>query len=197
MDNSQIAKKPFDLNPKNGDNSMSKYDVYYVDGCENREQYQKMIAIATSFCDTISFIYFKYMHNECSSESTKAIKKALQKYKIGSKKVTAWPLTETRDYGHIYNLVTYNIPHDLPKTFIFSDALEAVNTLWDWSYPEYPMDPCFYRNGLVFFASCTHEQMNELYLRSEGDYLSKKDFESMGLKLTYLRSVSEDQLFHL
>lgn len=176
---------------------MSKYNVYYVDGCENRELYQKMIAIATSFCDTMSFIYFKYKQNERSSESTKAIKKALLKYKIESNKVNRWPLTETKDFGHIYNMVTYNIPFDLPEAFTFSDILEMVNSLWDWNYPEYPMDPCFYRNGLVFFASCTHEKMNELYLHSEGDSLSITDFESMGLKLTYLRSVSEDQLFHL
>lgn len=176
---------------------MSKYDVYYVDGCENREIYQNMIAIATAFCDTMSLVYFKYKQNEKSSESTKAIKKALGKYKKKSKSVTEWPLTETRDFGHIYNMVTYNIPHDLPETFIFSDALEMVNTLWDWTYPEYPMDPCFYRNGLIFFASSTHEQMNELYLRSDGDYLSVNDFESAGLHLTYLRTVSEEEIFHL
>ena len=176
---------------------MSKYDVYYVDGCEEREIYQKMIGIATAFCDTMSFIYFKYKQNESCSESIKGIKKALLKYKIESKKVTKWPLTETKDFGHIYYMVTYNIPHDLPESFTFSDTLEMVNSLWDWNYPEYPMDPCFYRNGLVFFASCTHEKMNELYLHSEGDTLSKKDYESIGLKLTYLRSVQEDQLFRL
>lgn len=38
---------------------MGNYDVYYMDGCENREIYQKMIRIATTFCDAMSFIFLK------------------------------------------------------------------------------------------------------------------------------------------
>jgi hypothetical protein len=176
---------------------MGNYDVYYMDGCENREIYQKMIRIATTFCDTMSFIYFKNKQNERSSESAKAVKKHLSKYKIKSKNVSVWPLTETLDRNHIYNMVTYSIPRFAPDAFSVDNVFGMVNTLWDWQYPEYPMDPSFYRNGVIFFATCTHEEMNELYLRSDGDSLSVKDFESVGLKLTYLRSVPEERLFHL
>ena len=90
-------------------------------------------------------------------------------------------------------MVTYSIPKD----FTFVDVFDMVNTLWDWDYPEYPMDPCFYRNGKVFFATCTHERINELYLNSEGDSLSARDFESIGLKLIYQGRISEEQLFRL
>ena len=172
---------------------MEYYDVYYVEGCEDRELYQAMIGFAIALCDTLSLVYFKYKHNEKSSESVKAIKRALRKYAIKSENVLEWPLTETRDTNHIYNMVIYSIPKD----FTFVDVFDMVNTLWDWDYPEYPMDPCFYRNGKVFFATCTHERINELYLNSEGDSLSARDFEIIGLKLIYQGSVSEEQLFRL
>lgn len=173
---------------------MIQYNVYYVEGCDNRERYQKMIGIAIALCDTLSLIYFKYSYREKYSESVAAIKRTLKKYAIGSDRVSEWPLTEVRDVqNHIYNMVTYGIPRD----FTFDLVFERINNLWDWDYPEHPMDPCFYRNGVVFFASSAHEQMNELYLRADGDSLSVNDFESVGLKLTYLRTVSEEEMFHL
>lgn len=54
---------------------MSKYDVYFVEGCEDRELYQKMIGIAMPFCDTMSLVYIKNKQNDKSPDSTKAIKK--------------------------------------------------------------------------------------------------------------------------
>lgn len=178
---------------------MNYYDVYYVEGCQDRELYQKMIRIAITMCDTLSLIYFKYKHNEKTTETAKSIKSALRKYAIKSEKVFQWPLTETRDYNHIYNMVTYTIPRDFNVESVFDivSVFDMVQTLWDWDYPEYPMDPCFYRNGKVFFATCTHEHINELYLNSEGDYFSVKDIESIGVKLYHQGRIPEEQLFHL
>ena len=171
------------------------YDVYFVDGCEEREQYLNLIRILFACCDTYSFIYFKYRENEKTSFSTKKIQKMLSKYKIQSRRASRWPLTVTsNDQGHIYRFVTYRIDHSDMEVL---SAFELPNSLWEWDYPESPMDLCFYRNGRVFFASCAHEQMNELYLNSEGDTLSAADFESIGLKLYHLRKIPEEKLFLL
>lgn len=171
------------------------FNAYYVEGCDNRELYKKLIGVLLACCDSYSLIYFKYRECEKLSKSTDTIKRALEKYKIESRKTLQWPLTKTlNEQNHIYRMVVYKI---VPLDFSVLSVLCSVNTLWDWGYPDYPMDLCFYRKGLVHFASCTHERMNELYLNADGDSLSTKDFESIGLKLRFLRHIDEGKMFHL
>ena len=175
-----------------------EYDVYYVDGCEDPERFHTFLGILQILGDAFSLIDFKYRQNEKTSETAKAVKKGLARYQVSSRKVSHWPLTETRDENHIYRMRTYRYsPLDINESFKILDVLETVGCLWDWDYPAYPMDLCFYRDGRVLFASCAHERLNELYLRHNGDTLSVMDLESIGLKLEFLRRVPEEALFRL
>ena len=43
------------------------------------------------------------------------------------------------------------------------EALIKVNKLFDWDYPLFPMDLCFYKDGYAWFLSCGHEHFAFLY----------------------------------
>ena len=173
---------------------MKTYDVFYVDGCEKQAQFQSLLRILLAYADNFSLIYFKYHENDKTPETTKIMKKRLSKFAVDSRLVTYWPLTWTRNYqNHIYRMVTYRIGQSVEDILT---VFESLDSLWNLDYPQYPMDLCFYRNGRVLFASCTHEEINELYLCQE-DPLSKKDILQIGLELYYRRAMSEKELFLL
>ena len=63
------------------------------------------------------------------------IEQKLQPYKLFSKKTNILPSMVTlNESGNIYNLVAYK---SVPEVV---DVLGLVDSLWDWDYPEYPMD---------------------------------------------------------
>ncbi len=155
--------------------------IYYVDGCENKDVFQMFMKVLIGCSDSFSLIYFRYKENEKPKRGVSKIKKGLLPYRISSKKVDAWPGTKILEnkQGHIYQMETYVAdPNQIP-------IMEQVDTLWDWSYPRFPMDPCFYRDGHVWFLSTTHENINKLYLE-ENSFPSADDLESIGLKLVLL-----------
>ena len=109
--------------------------------------------------------------------------------------MTRWPGTITMDFRHIYNLRVYRINKTNPKSvFDILDALETAGSLWDWDYPEYPMDLCFYNNGFAWFASSAHEQWNALYADEPAGIAA--DLESIGLQVSQDGDIAEGELFY-
>ena len=140
-----------------------KYEVYYLEGLEDKTIWNKLTGMLFAFSDTFSLITFKYHQNEKASPTTTKILKEVSRYRIGSRIVKKWPSTEILgDQKHIYRMNLFRIDlNGIDKLF---SVFEQVGTLWDWDYPDYPMDPCFYKNGYAWFSVSTHEHECQVFL---------------------------------
>ena len=170
---------------------MIDYKSYYVDGCESKKISHLFLRAILANSDAFSLIYFKFRENEKFSKGVSGMKKRLAPYKIDSRDVTEWPGTKllSNEQNHIYRMETYQVDMDVLP------VLEEVDTIWDWDYPDYPMDPCFYKNGYVWFAVTAHEHANTLYLRDSENFPLAADLESIGVSLIPGRKVEQSALF--
>ena len=170
---------------------MNNYNSYYVDGCEKEEITHRFLRVILSYSDTFSLIFFRYRENEKLSKTAAVIKKKLAPYKIYSQDVVQWPGTITRnEQGHIYRMIFYRAVIDVLPT------LEKVATLWDWDYPHYPMDPCFYKKEYAWFSVSTHEHWNELLLREDPAFPLASDLESIGVTLFPGKTVTPSEIYY-
>ena len=93
-----------------------------------------------------------------------------------------WPNTQTFDTRHIYNIVFY-----YAKTECL-DILCQVKCLYDWDYPDAPMDLCFYKDGYCWFAVTAHEGFSYLYT---DDLKVVKDLKKLGVNLEFKKNTSK------
>ncbi len=157
---------------------MRYYNKFYVDGCEDSLISRDFLRAVLACSDAFSLVYFRYRENEKLSNSARQIKKDLSSFQLHSQYVSEWPGTKTQnDRNHLYRMVTYRADIDILP------VIERVSTIWDWDYPQYPMDPSFYRNGYAWFVVTSHERMNTLYLEESNSVPSVMDLESLGLSL--------------
>ena len=169
-----------------------QYDTYYVDGCEDKDVSRRFLRAILAYSDAFSLIYVKHRQNEKVKSSTVEIKKGLSKFKLSSSTVTEWPGTKVwNEQNYIYQMNIYRV--DLSMLPVF----EQVESLWDWDYPDYPMDPCFYKDGHAWFTVSTHEHWNKLYLRKSATYPLASDLESLGVSLVFRGKANESDLFCL
>lgn len=168
------------------------FDSYYVGGLEDEDVSRRFLRTILSYSDAFSLIYFKYQQNEKGSPGTAEIQKGLSRFILNSRNVTEWPGTKllSNKQDHIYCMKTYRIDF-----FKMLPVFERVKTLWDWDYPNYPMDPCFYKDGYAWFAVSTHEHWNELYLRKSTSYPLASDLESLGVSLISQGKADEAKLY--
>lgn len=171
---------------------MIYYSSYYVDGCEDKKISHLFLRAILANSDAFSLVYFKYRENEKFSKGVSGMKKRLAPYKIDSRNVTEWPGTKilSNERNHFYRMETYRVDMDVLP------ALEEVDTIWDWDYPDYPMDPCFYKNGFVWFTVTAHEHLNTLYLKDSENFPLATDLESIGVSLIPRRKVGQAELFY-
>ena len=172
-----------------------KYDAYFIDGLENEAIWKKLLPRIIAFSDSFSFTTFKYNYHEKNSPGVAKIKKVLSKAKIGSRVVNKWPSTELLGkQKHIYRMDLFRIRLvDMDSVF---SAFDEVGSLWNWDYPAYPMDPCFYKNGFAWFVVSTHENWCQIFLK-EDIALKKEDIEATGVTLVSEGEVDESRLFKL
>lgn len=169
---------------------MNYYKKYYVDGLEDKKVSQIFLRAIAAYSDAFSLVYFRYKEDEKLKRSTRKMKEMLNPFKIKSENVLEWPNTISMDEKHIYRMVTYRVDMDIIP------ALEEVDTVYDWDYPKYPMDPSFYKDGYAWFAVTSHEYFSVLYLGEEGSFPLASDLESLGVTLIPQGRVSEDKLFY-
>ncbi len=60
--------------------------------------------------------------------------------------------------------------------------LTKINNLYDWMYPDAPMDICFYSKGKVYMRTVAHEHICDIYTssREEINYIKK-----LGINFTF------------
>ena len=168
---------------------------YHVENFTSKSVYHDFLSLMLAHSDAFSLVYFQYDRNEEPHENVRRIMEALSPYEISNKDVTRWPGTITMDFRHIYNLRVYRINKTNPiAVFDILDVLETADSLWDWDYPEYPMDLCFYKNGFAWFASSAHEQWNALYTDEPAGIAA--DLESIGLQVSQGGDIADNELFY-
>lgn len=160
---------------------------YYVDGLENRTQYINFIRIMVEMSDAFSFVYFKYNDRRTLRATVKNIKQKLQPYKLYSKKTNNLPSMVTlNESGNVYNLAIYK---SVPEVV---DILVMVDSLWDWDYPNYPMDLCFFKNGYAHFISSAHEEYSILYTDEKNLVQLLREHD---IKLTAYKKINMNELY--
>ncbi len=170
---------------------MVYYNNYSVVGCENKEISHRFLRVLLAYSDALSLIYFRYQTEEKFSSKVSQIKRRLSPFELDSRDVTEWPGTKVRnDQGHLYRMITYQVNMNIVP------ILEEVDTLWDWDYPLFPMDPCFYKKGYAWFAVSTHERWNSLYLQETDSFPLASDLESIGVTLISRGKATAPELFY-
>lgn len=169
---------------------MTTYLKYYVNGCNDRETAHLLMRLLLSYSDAFSLIYFRYHINEVLSKTAATIKDMLTPFEVDTRNVTEWPGTSIKNSrGHVYQMITYR------RAVEAIPALEIVDNLWEWNYPQFPMDPCFYKAGYAWFATSTHEGWNALFLKDDEDYPLVSDLESLGFSFISEGRVEQSDLF--
>ena len=167
---------------------MDEISSYYINEFKNREDYINFIKYFVHNSDAFSLVYFRYTKNERVKESVKKIKKLLQPYKIYSKTSNEWPGTKTLNYNnHIYTLCLYRSDERV------IDILSIVNDIFDWEYPDYPMDLSFFKNGYAWLTTCSHEYFCILYTNNKSIVT---DLKELGVDIEKGETVYTTNIFY-
>ena len=154
-----------------------------------KSKYNDFLRYMLDNSDEFSLVYFKYKESEPTKKSTYEIKKRLSPYKISAKNVNVMPSMITlNENGHIYRLTRYESSSEV------EEILSSVDMLYDWDYPKYPMDLCFYKNGYCWFAVSSHEYWNAIYT-NDNEIIN--DLEKIGLEIEYYGETKENELFYV
>lgn len=138
--------------------------------------YKKFIKYMLENSEYFSLIYFKYKDSEKMKKSTRKIHDKLKKFKVCSKNTMKWPGTETFDTQHFYKIVLY------ASNIECLDSISETEDIFNWNYPKFPMDLCFYRNGYCWFATSSHERMAVLYTDSMEEI---KELGTLGVDINF------------
>ena len=161
---------------------------YYINNFTTKEAYQAFIRYMLLNSDAFSFVYFKYRDSDRTKKSTKEIKDLLKPYKICARIVNEWPGTITlNENGHIYRLVMYKACIEAEK------ALNKASQIYEWQYPEFPTDLCFYKNGYAWFASCAHENLNWFYTNEQSVI---DELTQLGVDIEYCSDIDDSKMFY-
>lgn len=162
-------------------------NCYYVEGGSGKDNYQKLIRYMIAYSDSFSLTYFRYNRIERLKRTAKRIKEKLEPYKLYAKETTHLPSMETlNENNHIYELTVYRSCKQVIP------VLEELDSLWQWDYPHYPMDLCFFRSGFAWFISSAHEEYAILYTEDSGVV---NDLRDIGFTLIEDHTAEPDELF--
>lgn len=161
---------------------------FFLENFKGKDQYWLFLCIMMVHSDAFSLVYFRYNENEKLKRTARKIKDALKPYKIYAENVTEWPSMITlNEMGHIYRLEMYR--SDMGT----EEILYTSNGIYNWDYPKFPMDLCFYKDGYAIFASCAHERINTLYTDDEVLLALLQD---IGLELVEEDNVPKSNIFY-
>ena len=160
---------------------------YYLEDLNSKEQYCKFINYMVKNSDKFSLVYFKYSENEKVKSTAKEMGKLLKPYKIFSYNGNQWPSTVTlNENNHIYKIYLYKVAPGV------EEILTKPNNLFDWDYPNLPMDLCFYKDGYSWFASSSHEHYASIYLETKEEF---SNLINLGIEMSYVKEVDRSKLF--
>ncbi len=161
---------------------------YWLEDFKTKENYLQFIEYMVKKSDAFSLVYFRYHKSEKIKTNVKEIKEILRPFKIKSWYGTEWASMITlNENNHIYQIVTYRSEPGVEK------ALGRASRVFEWHYPEFPMDLCFFQNGTAWFSSCAHEELGFLYT---DDKKTLQELQALGANLTLYDEVKPSSLFY-
>lgn len=148
---------------------------YILQGLEVAEKYKVFVRYMSAYSSAFSLVFFRHNENEKINRTTKTIQKRLVPYLIACKRQSKLPsMITANQFQHIYELSIYQ------TCFETIDVLETAHSIFDWDYPNRPMDLSFFRNGYAWFSSSAHEKCCMLYT---DDLYVVQDLQDMGLQI--------------
>lgn len=161
---------------------------YWLEDFNNKENYLQFVEYMVEKSDAFSLVYFRYHKSEKIKSNVKEIKTLLRPFLIKSWYGTKWASMETlNEKNHLYQIATYRSERETSK------ALGKARCIFDWDYPNYPMDLCFFKNGTAWFSSSSHERTAYLYTENQQ---AIKELEDLGAKITLYDNVDPSFLFY-
>ena len=70
--------------------------------------------------------------------------------------------------------------------------LRIADDIFDWDYPNLPMDLCFYKNGYAWFSSSSHEREAYVYTNDAHDIDA---LIKLGANIEFDCEIDDSQLF--
>ena len=160
---------------------------YLLNDFSEKEAYLRFIDYMLDESEAFSLVYFKYDKREPTKKSTNEVAEMLKPYKICSHETCSWPSNMTlNENGHIYKLTLYRAERGA------FDALAKADGLFDWDYPRFPMDLCFFKGGYAWFVSSGHSQYAVIYTDSDDAVARLSD---IGAKIQLNGEIKESNLY--
>ena len=160
---------------------------YFLNGLEKKELYSAFIRYMINRSEEFSLVYFSYPNTRMKS-SIRAIKESLAPFQLSRKETNIMPSMATLNEERGRYLLTYY--RAAPDAL---DILERAGSLYEWDYPMFPMDLCFFREGYAWFISSAHERWNTLYTDHPETI---RELETLGLTAEPEGMINDEKLFY-
>lgn len=149
--------------------------VYGIFDEVSQETYRLFIEYALKYSDAFMLINYKSKQN--AAEKCKGIFLQLRPFRIKRRRTWKWPSNECmkdpwQKYDYFYELNMYRASEDA------LDILLEPGGLFQWHWPHYPMDLCFFKDGWCWFSITAHENFATLYASSKAQV---KQLREMGI----------------
>lgn len=156
--------------------------VYEIQKDVKRKAYQNFIHYAIEHSD--AFMLVEYKSSEKTGKSYYQTFEELEKFQIKERgkenNIWKWPNMEAM-YDELR--AEYCEPYDYIIRMYRADmavekVLQKPKSLFNWNWPDYPMDLSFFKEGVCWFATTAHEKNAYIYTDSN-DLL--QDLKQLGL----------------
>lgn len=146
----------------------------YIQGEVIGEKYEKYIRKACAKSDALLFVYFIDDEVEGHLEGIR-IREKLRPYLIDTRELPAqWPRSKISGYTFELHIDIYRICPEI-EAFLLSR-----NGIFDWGYPTHPEDMAFFKDGVCWFATTTHEK-EAVFWASDEDEETFELFEKLDI----------------
>ena len=125
----------------------------FIHNPETKDQYNELLWVLLPYSEAFSLTYYREDEKEEYSPSVQEIRKQLEPALIHSELTRVMPSMQVGGNHGLYELALYRA--EMAQGFAQSDA---ASSLWDWDYPNLPMDLCFFYKGVAWFVSSAHER---------------------------------------
>jgi len=163
-----------------------KMKKYWISEFSNKQAYDSFIEYMLLNSEYFSFVYFGYGTNPKMKAGLREIKNDLQKYQVHSQKTLNMPGMITLDTNNTYRIAIYR---STPEVY---NVLTKEKDIFDWDYPDRPMDLAFFRDGYAWFISVSHE-MYAYFITDNEDEI--EHLKSLGVNIIDVDDTREGSIF--
>lgn len=135
--------------------------MVYLEAGPKENAYRKLIRFALATCDAFSLTTRGAGRDADYAAKVKKVLDRIEPYLIKIKESSCYPMAKEYFYQCDEKLVEF--------------LLEPQN-LYNWNWPNYPQDPCFYRKGFIWLCTVSHEEECTIILRNKEERALLKSY---------------------